>query len=103
MEYTGAGSALSAARGKRAQSAKSLNRSQSASGLRCEPSWIAHDREVLRFFVYFKEAVPESALESWRLRKLSLLYFLDRCGSGAAVHAHSSGGRQLDPSALAAT
>ncbi|CAK8999685.1 EF-hand domain-containing family member C2 [Durusdinium trenchii] len=37
--------------------------------------WLVHDREVLRFFLYFKEAVPESPAENFRVRKLTLLFY----------------------------
>ena len=38
--------------------------------------WLKLDREVLRFFMYFKEAVHESPLEHFRVRKCVLLYYL---------------------------
>ncbi len=37
--------------------------------------WLKEDREVLRFFLYYTEPVPESPLESWRVRKVVLLYY----------------------------
>ena len=60
-----------------------LNSSQSTStiALNKPPKWVKHDREVLRFFLYFKESVPESAFETERVRKCTLFYFLadDTC------------------------
>jgi hypothetical protein len=35
------------------------------------------DRHVLRFSGYFKEAVVESALENYRIRKLTIFYYLE--------------------------
>jgi len=35
------------------------------------------DRHVLRFSGYFKEAVVESALENYRVRKVTLFYYLE--------------------------
>ncbi len=37
--------------------------------------WLKEDREVLRFFLYYTEPVSESPLESWRVRKVVLLYY----------------------------
>jgi len=41
------------------------------------PQWIAFDRRVLRFFGYFKEPVVESAQENFRIRKVTLFYYLE--------------------------
>eukprot|EP00658_Telonema_sp_P-2_P067163 TRINITY_DN560_c0_g1_i2.p1 TRINITY_DN560_c0_g1~~TRINITY_DN560_c0_g1_i2.p1 ORF type:complete len:575 (+),score=183.58 TRINITY_DN560_c0_g1_i2:98-1822(+) len=41
------------------------------------PTYVALDRMVLRFFGYFKEAVHESRLENFRVRKVTLLYYLE--------------------------
>lgn len=41
------------------------------------PTFVAMDRMVLRFFGFFKEAVHESRLENFRVRKVVLLYYLD--------------------------
>ena len=49
--------------------------------LNAPPKWVKHDREVLRFYLFFKESVPESAFETERVRKCELFYFLadDTC------------------------
>jgi len=41
------------------------------------PAWDAYDRHVLRFYGYFKEAVVETNLENYRVRKVVLLYYLE--------------------------
>lgn len=41
------------------------------------PAWDALDRHVLRFNGYFKEAVVETNLENYRVRKVTILYFLE--------------------------
>ena len=33
--------------------------------------------QVLRYFAFFREPVPDSPLESWRVRKVQLLYYLE--------------------------
>lgn len=53
-----------------------LNSSKSQPSLRVEPAWVKHDRHVLRFYMFFKEAVHESALESYRVRKCVLYFFM---------------------------
>ncbi|CAD8213025.1 unnamed protein product [Paramecium octaurelia] len=42
-----------------------------------QPSWVKMDRHVLRFSGFFKEAVVESALENYRIRKLTIFYYLE--------------------------
>jgi hypothetical protein len=42
-----------------------------------EPTFVKLDKQVLRFFGYFKEAVVESRLENYRIRKLIIYYFLE--------------------------
>lgn len=42
-----------------------------------EPSYVKLDKQVLRFFCYFKESVVESRLENMRCRKLTICYFLE--------------------------
>jgi len=42
-----------------------------------EPTFVKLDKQVLRFYGYFKEAVVESRLENFRIRKLVLFYFLE--------------------------
>jgi len=41
------------------------------------PQWIAYDRRVLRFQAFFKEAVPSSQNETWRVRKCTIYYYLE--------------------------
>jgi len=41
------------------------------------PAFVALDRMVLRFFAYFKEAVHESRMENYRVRKVTMLYYLE--------------------------
>jgi hypothetical protein len=41
------------------------------------PAWDALDRHVLRFHGYFKEAVVETNLEKYRVRKVVVLYYLE--------------------------
>jgi hypothetical protein len=41
------------------------------------PNFIANDKKVLRFEGYFLEAVHESNLENFRVRKCSILYYLE--------------------------
>ena len=53
-----------------------LSQCKSFPSLRVEPSWVKFDRQVLRFYLYFKEAVHESAHENYRVRKCILYYFL---------------------------
>jgi hypothetical protein len=36
-----------------------------------QPDWVRLDRHVLRFYGYFKEAVVESNVENYRIRKVS--------------------------------
>jgi hypothetical protein len=42
-----------------------------------EPTFVKLDKQVLRFFGYFKESVVESRLENYRIRKVILYYFLE--------------------------
>lgn len=41
------------------------------------PAWDALDRHVLRFYGFFKEAVVETNLENFRVRKVIVLYYLE--------------------------
>jgi hypothetical protein len=41
------------------------------------PAWVRHDREVLRFYAYFKEAVHDNPSENFRVRKLVVMFHLD--------------------------
>lgn len=42
-----------------------------------EPTFVKLDKQVLRFFGYFKEHVVESRLENHRLRKVTIFYYLE--------------------------
>lgn len=42
-----------------------------------EPRWISLDRKVLRFNAYFQEAVHESNMENYRVRKCVIYYYLE--------------------------
>jgi len=42
-----------------------------------EPTFVKLDKQVLRFYGYFKESVVESKLENYRIRKLIIYYFLE--------------------------
>lgn len=42
-----------------------------------EPTFVKLDKQVLRFYGYFKESVVESRLENYRIRKLVIYYFLE--------------------------
>jgi len=41
------------------------------------PQWLAFDRRVLRFFAFFKEPVVESASENFRVRRVTIFYYLE--------------------------
>lgn len=41
------------------------------------PKWLALDKQLLTFEAYFKEAVEESALETYRVRRCVVQYFLE--------------------------
>jgi hypothetical protein len=41
------------------------------------PAWDALDRHVLRFYGFFKEAVTETNLENYRVRKCVIFYYLE--------------------------
>lgn len=55
--------------------AASTQGAAAASQLRL-PDWITYDRKVLRYFAYFKESVPDSPVEDWRVRKCAICYHL---------------------------
>eukprot|EP00775_Hariotina_reticulata_P011400 gene11400-11548_t len=40
------------------------------------PRWVEQDRQVLRFFGYFLEAVTESNIENHRVRRVVVMYYL---------------------------
>lgn len=41
------------------------------------PAWVAFDRQVLRFDGYFREAVHEMRQENYRIRKCTILFYLE--------------------------
>ena len=41
------------------------------------PAWVAYDRKVLRFYAYFTETVPESPLETERVRRMTIYFYLE--------------------------
>ena len=41
------------------------------------PAWVTYDRKVLRFFGFFVESVPESPIETSRIRKCVVYYYLE--------------------------
>lgn len=41
-----------------------------------QPDWVKLDKQVLRFYGYFKESIVESKLENARIRKLTIYYYL---------------------------
>jgi hypothetical protein len=41
-----------------------------------QPDWVKLDKQVLRFYGYFKESVVEIKVENARIRKLVILYYL---------------------------
>jgi hypothetical protein len=41
------------------------------------PAWVAFDRKVLRYYPFFKESVNESRIENYRIRALTLFYYLE--------------------------
>lgn len=42
-----------------------------------EPVYVKLDKQVLRFHGYFKESVVESRLENYRVRKVTIFYYLE--------------------------
>jgi len=42
-----------------------------------EPVYVKLDKQVLRFHGYFKESVVESRLENYRIRKVTIFYYLE--------------------------
>lgn len=42
-----------------------------------EPTYVKLDKQVLRFYGFFKESVVESRLENYRIRKLNIYYYLE--------------------------
>lgn len=54
----------------------SQRRTEAIGGAAATPSYVALDRQVLRFYAYFKEAVHESPSEADRVRKCTVQFFL---------------------------
>ncbi|EEQ99578.1 conserved hypothetical protein, partial [Perkinsus marinus ATCC 50983] len=50
---------------------------KNAPQLRIQPAWLQHDRQVLRYYAYFQEPVVESPVENFRVRKCTILYYLE--------------------------
>ncbi|KAF4677744.1 EF-hand domain (C-terminal) containing [Perkinsus chesapeaki] len=50
---------------------------KNAPNLRIQPAWIQHDKQVLRYYAYFQEPVVESPTENFRIRKCTILYYLE--------------------------
>jgi len=42
-----------------------------------EPAWLKHDRQVLRFHAYFQEPVHENPIENFRVRRCTILFYLE--------------------------
>ncbi|KAL0036647.1 hypothetical protein WJX79_003886 [Trebouxia sp. C0005] len=41
------------------------------------PDWVVNNNKVLRWYGYFKEAVTESAVENYRVRKVVIFFYLE--------------------------
>lgn len=41
------------------------------------PKWLKHDRQVLKFKIYFQEPVVESPDENFRIHKMTMYYYLE--------------------------
>eukprot|EP01105_Mastigella_eilhardi_P018082 TRINITY_DN4177_c0_g3_i1.p1 TRINITY_DN4177_c0_g3~~TRINITY_DN4177_c0_g3_i1.p1 ORF type:complete len:642 (-),score=187.91 TRINITY_DN4177_c0_g3_i1:78-1832(-) len=41
------------------------------------PSWVVFDKQVLKFDGFFKEAVHDSTLETYRVRRINVLFYLE--------------------------
>ena len=55
--------------GQKPPSKSSTMAYQSADGGAAVPAWVAYDRQVLRFYAYFQEAVHEKREEQYRVRR----------------------------------
>lgn len=44
---------------------------------RFQPLYVKYDKQVLRFYCTYNESIVESSVENARIRKLTLLYFLE--------------------------
>lgn len=56
------------------------------------PAWLAHDRQVLAFQAYFKEAVNESAGEDHRIRKCEITFYLSDQSIAITEHKRENSG-----------
>eukprot|EP00941_MAST-03F_sp_MAST-3F-sp1_P003003 g3003.t1 len=90
------------ARGSREDRFESLARAKKEQSLRSSskfrpgnssmPKWLAHDRMVLSFDAYFKEAVHEAPGENFRVRKCKITFYLaDESMSISEVKRENSG------------
>lgn len=41
------------------------------------PSWVVYEKQVLRFFAYFKETLPEVNRIPYQIRNVKISYFLE--------------------------
>ncbi len=53
------------------------NESSDSKGIPSNPTWLKHDRQVLRFYGFFQEAVVEDPNENFRVRQCIILYYLE--------------------------
>lgn len=44
---------------------------------RVAPAWMKHEKQVLRFYAFYQESVPERAEENSRYRHLVIMYFME--------------------------
>ena len=64
-------------RGSRPGSARARSASAAGLPLSALPKWISLDKKVLNFEAFFKEAVEESRVEQYRVRRCVITYFLE--------------------------
>lgn len=67
---------------EKAAQSKSLSHAQFAHAAgdiqeQFEPVYVKLDKQVLRFHGYFKESVVESRLENYRIRRVTVFYYLE--------------------------
>ena len=53
------------------------NKTKNTAALNRPPAWLKHDRNVLRFYMYFQEPIHESPTESYRVHRCVLYYYLE--------------------------
>lgn len=41
------------------------------------PNYVLYDKMALTFFAFFKQSIPESAIEHYRIRHVKIIYFLE--------------------------